>query len=241
MVFECYRCNETVKKPKMAKHLLSCGSEWVTCIDCNKRFSWEEWESHTTCISEAQKYQGKLFQGKESGNKGKLKQDTWTENVQKAIEDAGSSISPQTKGHLEKLLGFDNIPRKQKPFTNFVKNSLKLWDEKKINEIWAVISAATAKKPEQTPPAAAPPKETAAEKKSEAKWAGWKRALDTELLIAGGELPWKKLRDAVVRRYHAESSEPNGVDEAQLCLQCLSAVPDAYLSKEDELVRYPKA
>ena len=33
-------------------------------------------------------------------------------------------------------IGFDNIPRKQKPFGNFVKNSLKIWDDKKINEIW---------------------------------------------------------------------------------------------------------
>jgi len=236
--FECGRCNETFNKPKMAKHQMMCQSEYVSCIDCGKRFRWDEWQSHTTCISEAQKYQGNLYQHKESNNKGKVKQDNWTESIQKSIEDAGSKISAHTKGLLEKLLGFDNIPRKQKPFGNFVKNSLKIWDERKIAEIWEVISAATAKKPqEQKAPEVAkeaPPAETAV------RWIGWKRALDDELKDAGGELPWKRLRDGVVKRYHA-SSEPNGIAEEELGMQALAAIPEAYLSQKDELVRLPGA
>jgi len=246
--FECQKCNESLKKPKVAKHLQMCRSEWVSCIDCSKMFRWDEWEAHTTCMSEAQKYQGKLFEAKESSNKGKAKQDNWTDNVQKAIEEAGSKISPMTKGHLDKLLGYDNIPRKQKPFTNFVKNSLKLWNEKTIAEIWEVISAATKTQaaPASTPPPSAPvakeeatsaPAPDAAGKK---RWAGWKRVLDCELTAAGGELPWKRLRDAMVCRYH-ESSEPNGLAEEQLGLQALAAIPEGYLSEQDELVRIPAA
>merc|ERR1711953_282185 len=105
-------------------------------------FAWNEWEAHTTCMSEAQKYEGKLFKEKESTNKGQRKQDAWLQNVQTKIEDPSSAISPQIKSMLEKLLGFDNIPRKQKPFTNFVKISLKIWGDKKISEIWDVISVA---------------------------------------------------------------------------------------------------
>lgn len=250
VVFECGQCNETIKKPKLAQHLQRCRSEYVSCIDCNVRFRRDEWQHHTSCVSEAQKYQGNLYQAKESTNKGKVKQDTWTDNVQKSIEEAGSKISPQIKMLLEKLLGFDNIPRKQKPFTNFVKNSLKLWDERKIAEIWEVISAAT-KKPEpqksQTPaPAAAPAAapvmaiaKEAAPVKDERRWSGWKRALDVELVIAGGELPWKQLRERVVARYH-ETSEENGVPENLLELRALAAIPKEYLSQKDELVKMTK-
>merc|ERR1712048_1078199 len=149
----------TVKKPKLAKHLYSCGSHYVSCIDCSKVFAWNEWEAHTSCMSEAQKYEGKLFKEKESTNKGQRKQDAWLQNVQTKIEDPSSTISPQTKLMLEKLLGFDNIPRKQKPFTNFVKNSLKVWDDKKIGEIWDVISAANSAPKAVTPETTSAPKD----------------------------------------------------------------------------------
>lgn len=236
VVFECQKCNETLKKPKLMKHLQSCRSEYVSCIDCSKVFRWDEWEAHTTCVSEAQKYQGKLFEAKESSNKGKVKQDNWTESVQKSIEEAGDKINPQIKGLLEKLLSYDNIPRKQKPFANFVKNSLKLWDDKKIAEIWTVINSANEKmrKPAASPKE--PPLEKVSEKNDAKVWAGWKRALDDELKASGGELPWKQLRASLVTRYQ-ESSAPNGISEEQLGNEALAAIPAAYLSKKDELVR----
>lgn len=247
--FECQKCNETVKKPKLAKHLQFCQSFYVSCIDCNKVFAWNEWEAHTSCVSEAQKYQGNLFQAKESSNKGQQKQDAWVENVEKVIEDPASKVSPQVKGLLQKLLGFSNIPRKQKPFANFVKNSLKIWDEGKIGEIWDVISAASQK---PAPPAPAPAakqcsteakngatvaKDGAAEAKNGA-WQGWKRALDDELSAAGGELPWKRLRDALVQRRRSAGGVAEGSIE-HLGDEALASIPEPYLSEKDALVRLP--
>jgi len=142
--FECQKCNETVKKPKLAKHLQCCGSFYVSCIDCSKVFRWDEWEAHTTCMSEAQKYQGNLYNAKENVNKGQVKQDAWIEGITKMVEDPNSTINPTTKSLLQRLLGFDNIPRKQKPFGNFVKNSLKLWNDKQIADMWAVIEVVNA-------------------------------------------------------------------------------------------------
>merc|ERR1712048_1295655 len=148
--------------------------------------------------SEAKKYEGKLFKEKESTNKGQKKQDAWLQNVQRKIEDPSSAISPEVRSMLEKLLGFDNIPRKQKPFTNFVKNSLKIWDDKKIAEIWDVISIANsvpnasnseahntqkdAEPPSEPPP---PPLPSMSRKR---KCCGWKQALDDELQSVGGKL-----------------------------------------------------
>lgn len=252
--FECQVCNESLKKPKVAKHLEICGSHYVSCIDCSKVFRWDEWEAHTSCMSEAQKYQGKLFTAKESSNKGQAKQDAWVDNVEKKIEDPNAGISPQVKALMVKLLGFNNIPRKQKPFANFVKNSLKIWNDKQIGEMWDVIFAANAKPPapaaeakDSSNEAKATPEAKEAEEAKGAKeadkpaakeWAGWKRALDDELAAHDGELPWQKLRDALVAQYRA-SGQANGTSEEALNFQALAEIPEAYLSRDDALVRLP--
>lgn len=269
-VFECQKCNETVKKPKLGQHLMRCGAPWmVTCIDCNLTFTWDTWESHTKCISEAQKYQGHLFQEKESQNKGQKKQDQWIDAIAGVVEDPSSGIAPDVRTLMTKLLGFDNIPRKQKPFGNFVKNSLKLWDERKIEAMWKVVeqagtaAKAAAEKARATEAAAkAEAKEAAAEQPqqnggtggftpicvpcepcdvgcSSSKWAGWKRALDDELKSAGGEIPWKKLRKALVSKYIASGVINGESSEEVLGVQALAAIPDGYLSKKDGLVRLP--
>jgi hypothetical protein len=44
------------------KHCLSCLACWVlTCVDCSKDFEGEAFRAHTSCMSEAEKYQGKLY------------------------------------------------------------------------------------------------------------------------------------------------------------------------------------
>ena len=49
----------------MDKHKLKCRDCWVlTCVDCSKDFKGEEFRLHTACISEAEKYQGKLYVAK---------------------------------------------------------------------------------------------------------------------------------------------------------------------------------
>ncbi|KAK4049580.1 RNA-binding ATPase activator esf2 [Microbotryomycetes sp. JL201] len=61
--FSCEACNDTVKKPKLPNHYNNCGAPF-TCIDCNVTFhSPNEWKTHTSCISEDQKYQKTLYKG----------------------------------------------------------------------------------------------------------------------------------------------------------------------------------
>mmetsp|Transcript_87785 Transcript_87785/g.155661 ORF Transcript_87785/g.155661 Transcript_87785/m.155661 type:complete len:231 (+) Transcript_87785:66-758(+) len=227
--FECQKCNETIKKPKLAKHLQSCGSWYVSCIDCSKVFSWEEWEAHTSCMSEAQKYQGKLFQGKEKENKGQAKQDSWVENVGKAVADPSADIPDQIRTALQNLMGYDNIPRKQKPFGNFVKNSLKIWDQSKIDAMWNVIASANVK------PAAG----SSAPKVEEKKWSGWKHALDAELQAAGGSMPWKKLKTQLVKLYR-DAGEGKGASDEDLGQHALAAIPEGYCCECTEVVKLAK-
>ena len=47
-------------------------------MDCGKDFYGDEYAAHTSCISEAEKYQGALFTGEKGGkSKGERKQQEW--------------------------------------------------------------------------------------------------------------------------------------------------------------------
>eukprot|EP00770_Monocercomonoides_exilis_P014976 MONOS_14922.1-p1 / transcript=MONOS_14922.1 / gene=MONOS_14922 / organism=Monocercomonoides_exilis_PA203 / gene_product=unspecified product / transcript_product=unspecified product / location=Mono_scaffold01105:13306-13994(-) / protein_length=203 / sequence_SO=supercontig / SO=protein_coding / is_pseudo=false len=63
--FTCDKCNETLKKQKVSQHISfgPCRGASVTCIDCMKTFQGRTFEGHTSCLSEAQRYQGKLYRG----------------------------------------------------------------------------------------------------------------------------------------------------------------------------------
>lgn len=56
-------CSDVVKKPKLDTHRLSCNASF-TCIDCSTTFSGPaQYKGHTSCVSEAEKYQKGLYKG----------------------------------------------------------------------------------------------------------------------------------------------------------------------------------
>merc|ERR1719159_1807553 len=106
-------------------------------------------------MSEAQKVQGSLFdpEAEKKSTKGAAKQDDWVERIHAAAD----STTGQIKTYFVKLQSYNNIPRKKKPFTTFVQNSLRIRNPREIDELWAAIEAACPPKP-----APAPPKQEAA-------------------------------------------------------------------------------
>ncbi|KDR67539.1 hypothetical protein GALMADRAFT_258195 [Galerina marginata CBS 339.88] len=65
--FQCHACGDVVKKPKLDQHRTRCHSGY-DCIDCSKTFnSPAEYKGHTSCISEAEKYQKSLYKGPKTG------------------------------------------------------------------------------------------------------------------------------------------------------------------------------
>ncbi|KAK2464340.1 hypothetical protein APHAL10511_003797 [Amanita phalloides] len=65
--FNCNVCSDVIKKPKLDQHYSRCKSSF-DCIDCSKTFnSPAEWKDHTSCISEAEKYQKSLYKGPKTG------------------------------------------------------------------------------------------------------------------------------------------------------------------------------
>ncbi|KAF2221521.1 hypothetical protein BDZ85DRAFT_297441 [Elsinoe ampelina] len=63
--FSCEGCGDVLTKGKLDKHRNSCRRAQFTCIDCMTTFHGAEYKSHTSCISEAQKYEGTFYKEKD--------------------------------------------------------------------------------------------------------------------------------------------------------------------------------
>jgi len=65
--FQCDACTDVVKKPKLDRHYGQCRASF-TCIDCSATFTCpSQWKGHTSCITEAEKYQKSLYKGSKKG------------------------------------------------------------------------------------------------------------------------------------------------------------------------------
>ena len=135
VVFICEACQESIRKPSVEKHAASCRACFVlTCVDCSVSFEGDAYRAHVTCVSEAQKYEGALFKPKGGGKRDP--QAEWLEVIAVAAEKA-----TRHKDLLQRLLSFSNVPRKPKPFVAFAKNSLRVFNDRILEELFAAIQA----------------------------------------------------------------------------------------------------
>ncbi|KAF2422585.1 hypothetical protein EJ08DRAFT_640730 [Tothia fuscella] len=72
--FSCNACGDVLTKKKLDPHRNQCRGAQYTCLDCMVDFHGVDYRTHTSCISEAQKYQGALY--KEKPKKGAAKATT---------------------------------------------------------------------------------------------------------------------------------------------------------------------
>ncbi|KAI9332248.1 hypothetical protein BDR26DRAFT_1010661 [Obelidium mucronatum] len=59
--FVCEACQETLKKQKLDQHKQRCYYAQYTCVDCSVTFQGNDYKAHTSCISEAEKYQKSVY------------------------------------------------------------------------------------------------------------------------------------------------------------------------------------
>ncbi|KAI0404240.1 hypothetical protein F4802DRAFT_260911 [Xylaria palmicola] len=62
--FSCEACGDVLTKKKLDPHRNRCRGATFTCIDCMVHFPGTEYRSHTSCMTEDQKYQGALYKPK---------------------------------------------------------------------------------------------------------------------------------------------------------------------------------
>lgn len=133
--FICDVCQETLKKNKVDQHLKVCKDcNGVSCVDCGKFFPGTSYSQHSVCITEAEKYQGALFQ-KKNGKEKVNPQEVWMNKIK---ELAQSCADPTLKKIFVKLAGYDNVPRKQKSFINFVQNSCH-FPKDQVDKVWKTL------------------------------------------------------------------------------------------------------
>lgn len=137
--FVCDGCNETLKKNQVDKHAGRCRQCYsVTCVDCNQTFPGNEYVHHVSCITEAEKYQKSLFQGKKST---KLNpQELWAATIQEAANNSHKAPS-NIQHYLPRIAESGNVPRNKNKFMNFAKNSLKLNSTPVLESIWNFLES----------------------------------------------------------------------------------------------------
>merc|ERR550537_1023525 len=167
------------------------------------------------------------------------------------------------KQYLLRLRDYSNIPRKQKPFTNFVKNSLNLRTTAEVEQLWAIVQKATApqvpkpgatspksgssKAPGKSPKVAPSksPKVSSVGSPKSTPGVGLKRSRQTDdeiiqeeiraaLSTAGGRLKWRKLRDQVVPKLSARGIQGDPTDLGE---RVVASIPDEYCNEKDAYVR----
>ncbi|CAD7077688.1 unnamed protein product [Hermetia illucens] len=209
--FTCNHCGESAKKPAVAKHYqFKCRNVeiFVSCMDCQKDFRGQEYVAHTSCISEAEKYSGKDYVPKASKNTGQKKQESWIEIVRSVLSGGDVNVSTQNRRLLQRLLEFDNVPRKKPKFVNFVVNSLRI-NKPDALAVWEVIEPALDKFKATRPGA----QKAENEQKSDEKVAdGDCNGTEAKPEINGSETEGKSEKK---KRKKRDSDEPaNGVEES---------------------------
>jgi cell growth-regulating nucleolar protein len=60
--FQCARCGDVVKKPKVPGHAMTCRTPGFSCVDCMENFDLDTVKKHNACMTEAHRYQGQWRQ-----------------------------------------------------------------------------------------------------------------------------------------------------------------------------------
>ncbi|KAF1785076.1 Zinc finger, C2H2, LYAR-type [Phytophthora cactorum] len=247
--FVCEGCNETLKKNKVDAHAGRCRNCWaVSCVDCSVVFEGNDYAAHTSCISEAEKYEKSLFQGDKNKSKSGKKQ-TPQERWMDAVQSATCPEDHKVQDVLTRIAGYDNVPRKKNKFVNFVTNSLALRDTALVEKAWTIYETAfKASAPEAN--AATPVEETASKKrpaetdaeeiapkksKTEYKPVKWSKLIKSTLKSAGMELDMDALRDQVLKQI--QDKELSSKSEKELKKEFKAAIKESDKFLVVEIVR----
>ncbi|KAF4553923.1 Hypothetical protein D9617_5g067980 [Elsinoe fawcettii] len=117
--FQCEGCGDVLTKGKLDKHRNQCRRAQFTCIDCMTTFHNSDYKSHTSCISEAQKYEGTFYKDKKNPtqqSRAKEPAQTTAMIPRKAyVEDASASQDIDTEMRDTALAPIDVPPQAPSP------------------------------------------------------------------------------------------------------------------------------
>ncbi|KAF9692459.1 hypothetical protein EKO04_009378 [Ascochyta lentis] len=80
--FSCENCGDVLTKKKLDPHRNQCYGASYTCLDCMVHFPGTSYRTHTACITEDQKYQGKLYKEKKPKSQQQKRDNGYQNNAQ---------------------------------------------------------------------------------------------------------------------------------------------------------------
>ncbi|KAF2112469.1 hypothetical protein BDV96DRAFT_498046 [Lophiotrema nucula] len=83
--FSCENCGDVLTKKKLDGHRGQCYGASFTCLDCMVHFEGSSYKAHTSCITEDQKYQGKLYKEKKPKGQHQKKDSAHNSNSQALV------------------------------------------------------------------------------------------------------------------------------------------------------------
>ncbi|CAG8120676.1 unnamed protein product [Penicillium olsonii] len=95
--FSCEACGDVLTKKKLDPHRGQCRGASFTCIDCMVHFYGTEYRAHTSCMSEAQKYQGALYKEKPQKNQKKGQNQSQKQNANANAKQAPNNRHQQPR------------------------------------------------------------------------------------------------------------------------------------------------
>jgi hypothetical protein len=96
----------------------------------------DDYRAHTSCITEAERYEKKPL-STYNNNKKRNPQQEWMDIVESCTATAHGHL----RNYMQTMATLDNIPRKEKQFRNFTANSLNLRGKNEliVGELWKVL------------------------------------------------------------------------------------------------------
>ncbi|KAI8808901.1 LYAR-type C2HC zinc finger-domain-containing protein [Cladochytrium replicatum] len=101
--FVCDSCQTTLKKQKLDQHASRCQYAQFSCVDCMKTFSGTEYRAHTSCISEAEKYQKALYKPPKKGQQQQKQENQEQKNASASNSNVNANIARPAVG--DSLIG----------------------------------------------------------------------------------------------------------------------------------------
>ena len=100
--FSCEVCNDTIIKKKLDQHIQRCYGAYFSCIDCSTTFEGTSYRNHTSCISEAEKYEKALYKGPKKKQQQQQQKTQEPKKVEQKKEEPTKKEEPKKKVESKK-------------------------------------------------------------------------------------------------------------------------------------------
>ncbi|KAF2708552.1 hypothetical protein K504DRAFT_455527 [Pleomassaria siparia CBS 279.74] len=113
--FSCEGCGDVLTKKKLDPHRNQCYGASYSCLDCMVHFEGNSYRTHTSCVSEAQKYQGKLYKEKKPKAQQHAKRDSQQDYTSQALVPRNAYVEDANDAENGAVAIVDAPPRAPSP------------------------------------------------------------------------------------------------------------------------------